>query len=405
MTGRPATSSVPTPARDWFSGSVIPPARKLPGIHGLRAVAALMIVFFHTCWIAKLDLPDWLWIVANRFGLGVHLFFLLSAFSLAHSAAITGESLRAYCIKRFFRIAPLFYAMLVFYQVWFGHKPVGENILSLLFAFNLVPGLSQGIVWASWTIGVEMVFYAVLPALLALAPTRLSAAALAAGAVAVSVAGRMVLETAAGLPATFAHEAFVSNLGVFCLGLFAYRIYADTPDRPRVALASAIAFLAAAVVLLGPLLAVVLPGRSDLLLWVAAFGLATVWQAARPSWLMCSGFMQFVGERSYSVYLLHPFVIFSMQKQYAQIYRAVDAPGISFLLCAFLTTVVVLALADVTYRLIEVPGIRLGRRINQATGGTGEKGPAPRERGADAAAISTGVQDHPPAGNRTGPQC
>jgi peptidoglycan/LPS O-acetylase OafA/YrhL len=52
--------------------------------------------------------PNWLWLVPNRFGLGVHLFFLLSAFSLAHSTAITPESLKAYWIKRFFRIAPLF---------------------------------------------------------------------------------------------------------------------------------------------------------------------------------------------------------------------------------------------------------------------------------------------------------
>jgi len=85
----------PVPAtREWLARSVIPADRKLAGVHGLRAIAALMIVIFHTYGIPKLEMPGWLWLVSNRFGLGVHLFFLLSAFSLAHSARMSTGGLR-----------------------------------------------------------------------------------------------------------------------------------------------------------------------------------------------------------------------------------------------------------------------------------------------------------------------
>lgn len=366
MTGVEIGASRPAAASDWLAKSVIPADRKLSGIHGLRAVAALMVIFFHTCWIPRLTMPDWLWVVGNRFGLGVHLFFLLSAFSLAHSARVTSESLGAYALKRFFRIAPLFYVMLVVYQVWFGVQPVGDNVINLLFAFNLVPGMSSGIVWASWTIGVEMIFYALLPLLLAMTPGRLPALALVIGGCAVSIFARIVLEETPGLAPAFVHEAFVVNFGMFCLGLLAHRAYAGSSNLPRDGLIAALTFGVLAILLGGALLRHVFPGRADLILWSIAFGVATLWQAARPSYLMRNAFMQFVGERSYSVYLLHPLVIHALQGAYAEIYGAVARPGISFLLCAALTAVIVILLADITYRLVEVPGIELGRRLIRA---------------------------------------
>jgi len=62
--------------------------------------------------------------------------------------------------------------MLVFHAVrdplYFGWRhSVWEWTKSVLFVFNFFPGSEQGIVWASWTIGVEMVFYTVFPLLFA----------------------------------------------------------------------------------------------------------------------------------------------------------------------------------------------------------------------------------------------
>ena len=68
------------------------------------------------------------------------------------------------------RIAPLFYFWLVLsilrdaiFKGAAGSHSAGEIGANALFLFNLYEPFQFGIVWASWTIGVEMLFYAVFP--------------------------------------------------------------------------------------------------------------------------------------------------------------------------------------------------------------------------------------------------
>ena len=92
---------------------------KLPGLHGLRGIAALMIVLFHLA--TNVRVPDVFSVVKSHFGLSVPLFFVLSGFSLMYSTSrYVGRDgwLQVYLIKRFFRIAPLFYVMIAFFAVY-----------------------------------------------------------------------------------------------------------------------------------------------------------------------------------------------------------------------------------------------------------------------------------------------
>jgi len=91
--------------------------RKLDGLHGLRAVAALAVVLFHLQSMPSLPLPHWLSAITVHFYLSVQLFFVISAFSLYHSSRYSPANYSAYLVKRFFRIAPLYYVLLA-YVVW-----------------------------------------------------------------------------------------------------------------------------------------------------------------------------------------------------------------------------------------------------------------------------------------------
>jgi len=361
--------------------SVIPAPRLLPAVHGLRGLAATSVVLFHLHHLNNLALPGELSFIGTHFGLGVQLFFVLSAFSLFYSTTPSiGKSgwARDYFFKRFFRIAPLFYVMLVAWTALFYSRqappPKLDLLLNLVFAYNFVPGKHESIVAAGWTIGVEMVLYAILPVLF-LTLTRLrSAVIFFFFAVTVSLIARVALLRMGGAVGQYAHFAFITSLGVFAAGIlafFAYRALGRSPsDRTCGAPLSAVNWglvavdVALFVGLASPLGAVLLSaGRADILVWALLFGVVLVWQALFPLRPLASNAMEFVGERSYSIYLLHPMMIFWLtpvnQRLYAEVESFIGAWA--FLACAALTLAVVIGGAALTYRIVEVPGINLGR--------------------------------------------
>jgi peptidoglycan/LPS O-acetylase OafA/YrhL len=217
--------------------TVITPAdRLLPGIHGLRAVAALMVLLFHLAPLSNLVLPEQLGFVGAYFGFGVHLFFILSAFSLCHSTLVNIDRpgwARDYFIKRFFRIAPLFYIMLAAWYALFYYRnaapALGDVLLNLVFAFNFVPAKYESIVAAGWTVGVEMVFYAVFPVILLLVGRLRHALAFFVLAYFVSAIARMSLENA-GMGA-YVGGAFITVFGIFPAGILAFWVSRRIKDK------------------------------------------------------------------------------------------------------------------------------------------------------------------------------
>ena len=75
--------------------------QKLPGIHGLRALAARMIAPFHLHGILKLAASPAIGLIASHLVLGVNLFFVRSEFSLSYSNPNAIRDLPNYYSKRF----------------------------------------------------------------------------------------------------------------------------------------------------------------------------------------------------------------------------------------------------------------------------------------------------------------
>lgn len=133
-----------------FNSALVPKERLLPGIHGLRGVAALAVVLFHLIHIGGIAPPSLFNFIGRDFGYSVPLFFIVSAFSLMHSTTHRVNApdwLAIYFIKRFFRIAPLFYFILAFLFVFglAGANNIAKTILNITFTFGFVP--ASGIVW------------------------------------------------------------------------------------------------------------------------------------------------------------------------------------------------------------------------------------------------------------------
>lgn len=342
--------------------------RKLDGLHGLRAVAALAVVLFHLQ--SRQDLPQaaWLSAVTVNFYLSVHLFFVISAFSLFHSSRYAPARYPAYLVKRFFRIAPLYYVMIPFVIWRMGFPGWGALVSNLTFTFNLVPGYELGMVWAGWSVGVEMIFYLLLPLLLLLLRRPLAFAALYLASAIVSTAVWHLTIGAPGLREDFAYYSIACNLPTFAAGLLFYSVFKRLDATPRRARANGLF-----AVLVGVLLLLAWCDPLDLhsratgfyfAFWGMPFGAMCLWQSLYPSRLMRWRAMQWLADRSFSLYLLHPVVIEVLRHGYLFLRRhGLPDNGWLYVACAIAGFFALLVSAEITYRFVELPGIAAGRRI------------------------------------------
>src|SRR5688572_12152133 len=93
----------------------------VPHLHfldALRGLAAFFVIVYHMVLMPEPDLavPRWGHLVAHNGGMGVTLFFVVSAFSLFYTMPLRLREPRpwvSFFVHRFFRIAPLFYLWIV----------------------------------------------------------------------------------------------------------------------------------------------------------------------------------------------------------------------------------------------------------------------------------------------------
>lgn len=347
--------------------------RILPGIHGLRAIAAMGVALYHVAMLVRPP-PSDLMFVRYYFSYGVPLFFVISGFSLALSTLPqVGRDnwMQAYFVRRFFRIAPLFYALLLFRVVQRSLRgrtyDVADIVLNVTFTFNLLPGKHESIVAAGWTIGVEMTFYAILPVILVCVRGWAATTILVVLAVAISLSARAIFPTLEGLPSNYAVMSFASNIQFFAIGILAFHVYDALKHRGVGPRAIGVAGIAATVgllmvVVLGPLTYV---KGANTPLWGVLFAVLCVWQALAPGRINGSPTFVYLGERSYSIYLIHPMVILLPRKHW----QAWDAElsqtlgDWSFVVLSAAVLGLTVALAAVSYALIEAPGMRLGGHL------------------------------------------
>lgn len=151
--------------------------RHLPGLEGLRAVAALGVVLTHVAFQTGLDPRSVAGSVLARFDFFVPVFFALSAFLLwrNHHADRDPATIGRYLLNRGGRILPAYLACVVAVILLLpeASQLSGGQILSnlTLTQVYVVDGLAPGLTHL-WSLSVEVGFYLVLP-LLALTIGRL----------------------------------------------------------------------------------------------------------------------------------------------------------------------------------------------------------------------------------------
>ena len=166
-------------------------------LNGLRFVGALTVLLFHCFTLQREVWGDFyngtffhfVFSIANKGHLGVNLFFVLSGFLitylLLHEYASTGKiNILNYLLRRFLRIWPLYFLVVLFGFFLFPRLPYGIVTIHEFWRFALflsnfdeiIHGMNDKINFlsATWSVSIEEQFYLVWGFLLGLIPFKKS---------------------------------------------------------------------------------------------------------------------------------------------------------------------------------------------------------------------------------------
>lgn len=338
-------------------------ARRLAYIDGLRLVGAGAVVIQHL--FERFPTPWAKLLVAPAPGVfGVVLFFMISGFVIPFSVR-AGLDVRAFAIRRITRIYPVYLVVLALallagimdvapYFRRITDAGIADWIANLLLVqdFTHAPAFYS----VSWTLAIEFIWYALFVCLMKTAGPRagtISAIAAPAVMILLTIAslgagmriplGRpgMIYAAVLGYQTYRYHEGVIgarawhANIAAFLLVTLASNFVAfGYFHHPKITLMQAIG-----------------PWTAALVLFVAAVR----FPAIRGNRGLANPYVVGIGAASYSIYMMHPLAIA----------LAAHLGAAMFIIPAAL--LLTLGMAILSYRFIELPGIRLGRSLSART--------------------------------------
>lgn len=272
---------------------------------------------------------------------GVILFFNLSGFLVYKS--INEISVGIFIVRRLAKIFPAYWFTVAIYLTLLalgrdGSVSAEIYVANLLLLQELVGGVL--LFGHFWTLAVEMKFYAIV-AILAPALRRLFPAVTLIAIFAVNAL--FYLKTGRG-------STLLTNLPIFFSGVL---VHDAVKNGWRHADLVKLGFYA--VIVSASMLAFQEYNGIAYAVFVPVSMLTLCLSLARP---MKSRFFSYFGRISYSLYLLHPVVGYRLET------LLVEA-GLLDLAAAAIAVLLSVISADIVYRLIEVPGVRFGRRLER----------------------------------------
>ncbi len=345
----------------------------------MRGVAIIMVIMCHShpyfAKIADYHLPGYVNYILMNGDKGVTLFFLMSAFTLCLSLTVKKEYERRpvtnYFIRRFFRIAPLYYLIILLsYALNVTAGSVGSVFANLFFIHGMSPYWINAVVPGGWSVGIEVLFYLIFPLLYFKIKTlsgaiNVTLVAILAAKVVTSLMFKAFQINDASLWGIYIYENFASQLPVFLIGICLFHIQHRKPsaeERSRFKLSYC--FIALLVILH---LSATTIFKSHYIYGIAFALLAFLVSRFHPGWIV-NRFLAGVGKISYSLYLVHIIIANLLIKFDLTHYssNSILDVVIRFLIISTIS----LLFSFGTYKLVEIPFQRFGRNLIRKLEGT-----------------------------------
>jgi peptidoglycan/LPS O-acetylase OafA/YrhL len=356
--------------------------KKYPFIDALRGYAIILVVLAHSGQAVQPE-SQTLQALMNFGAHGVQLFFIASSITLClswYGRKSTEQSpVRNFFIRRIFRIVPMYWLAIAFYLTLYGLEPRywapnGLNWYSIPLTAMFLNGYSpeniNALVPGGWSVAVEVNFYLLFPALLAVTynlQRSLFLVLLTIGLSQIAIEAFSAIFDGAFSPKqnyiawNFLSLNFFNQAPVFAIGISTYFLISN----PKISRISAIA---SAAVLAGILILVAVYQRSAFRYLGGYLPLTATWLAmiavalhSFPTKALVNKPLEYMGKISFSLYLVHFSALFYLDKFGV---KASFQKGNISSICYFLIVLTSgCIIATIFHVWVERPGIRLGTRV------------------------------------------
>jgi peptidoglycan/LPS O-acetylase OafA/YrhL len=343
-----------------------------------RGIAALIVVVFHFInW--KHDKTTWAKLLSIVFNGAdaVSFFFVLSGFVLSYKTIVLGQSLDIgkFYVNRLFRLWPAFFFTVFINAIYWYRHDLNFGYLANQFLLNQTDFWNEAILLRghphyyvpSWTLVIELAMSFMVPffIVIALKGVRL----LLWLSLALLLIGSNMGD------AYMFHFNFI--LGVFLSCSYSYIVSSDFKlskwyrRRHLLLIAAVVLFSIKHIARLFPFpdayfRAARWVGAIDFFPFTAIASfvfLVFIIQSPAAKRLLQHNIFIRLGRISYSIYLMHWLPLVALHDHWARIRPLFPNATVMFITMLACVVVVTLVLASITYRLIELPFIRLGKRL------------------------------------------
>lgn len=356
---------------------------KLDYIDALRGFAILLVMMVHVSQFGNMDITQATDSFLHFGQRGVQLFYIASAFTLFYSFNYRRKEEkhpnRNFFIRRFFRIAPLYYLAIVLYlyllgfgdRYWLGDADsitVYNILANFSFLHGFYPYWINSLVPGAWSIAVEMTFYACLPMMfyfiknLKHALWFLILSLIVAKFLNDFFEGHCLISDQA-LWIEYLYFYFPSQVPVFALGFILFFKASQQESWQKAHLYPGAALLGLA------LFSAVFPehGFFPKHIQISLIFLLLAYLLSRfPLKILVNSITQKIGQLSYGLYLIHFAVLFLFEK--FQLLNLIGSGIMNYVLRYFMVLAVAICLANLLQRYIELPAQNWGKKWIQKLG-------------------------------------
>jgi peptidoglycan/LPS O-acetylase OafA/YrhL len=372
-------------------------SKRIPEVDGLRGIAIAAVLIWHYFAMPAVAAPatalSYALVFTRLTWSGVDLFFVLSGFLIGGillDARASTNYFQVFYTRRFFRIVPIYAALLLVFPVvlfaapralhgdftwltanalpWHSYWTFTQN-------FWMVRAVSFGAfsVAVTWSLAVEEQFYLTLPILVRFLSRRALAYFVLAGIVLAPILRIAILHTwPANWLAPFA--LMPCRADALLLGVLVAMLLRNEDWRARIQRSTLFFAIAAAILLPGIAFLTLRSSSPNSRLmqslgytWLALFyALVLLFAVTRPHHLLSRALrlksLAWLGAIAYGTYLLHEFVLGFLFGLFQS--RAPLVTGVSSLLIPALALAVSLVLARLSWFYFENPLVHFGHRFN-----------------------------------------